>query len=43
MEISEIKSRLTLSEVIKYYGLKADKQNRLKCPFHEDKTPLVQV
>jgi DNA primase len=43
MEISEIKSRLTLSEVIKYYGLKADKQNRLKCPFHEDKTPSMQL
>ncbi len=43
MEISEIKSRLTLSEVIKYYGLKADKQNRLKCPFHEDHTPSMQL
>jgi len=38
MEITDIKQRLTLSEVIKYYGLKADKQNRINCPFHEDKT-----
>jgi DNA primase len=43
MEIAEIKSKLTVSEVIKYYGLKADKQNRLKCPFHEDKTPSLQL
>lgn len=43
MEISEIKSRLTLSTVIKHYGLKADKQNRICCPFHEDKTPSMQL
>jgi DNA primase len=43
MEIQEIKSKLTISEVIKYYGLKADKQNRLKCPFHDDKTPSMQL
>ena len=43
MEIAEIKSRLSLSEVIRHYGLKADKQNRLCCPFHEDKTPSMQL
>jgi len=43
MEIQEIKSKLTISEVIKHYGLKADKQNRLKCPFHDDKTPSLQL
>lgn len=43
MEINEIKERLTISEVIKYYGLKADKHNRLKCPFHDDKTPSMQL
>jgi DNA primase len=43
MEIQEIKSKLTISEVIKYYGLKADKQNRLKCPFHDDNTPSMQL
>lgn len=39
MEIQDIKNRLTIAELIKHYGLKADKQNRLKCPFHDDKTP----
>jgi DNA primase len=43
MEIQEIKAKLTISEVIKHYGLKADKQNRLKCPFHDDKTPSLQL
>jgi DNA primase len=43
MDIKDIKNRLTIAEVVKYYGLKADKQNRLKCPFHEDKTPSLQL
>lgn len=43
MEITEIKQRLTISEVIKHYGLKADKHNRLKCPFHDDSTPSMQL
>jgi len=43
MEISEIKQKLTMSNVLHYYGLKTDKQSRLNCPFHEDKTPSFQV
>jgi DNA primase len=43
MEISDIKAKLTLSEVIKHYGYKADKQNRINCPFHDDKTPSMQL
>lgn len=43
MEISEIKRQLTLSEVIRYYGLKADRNNRISCPFHEDRTPSMQL
>lgn len=43
MEIPEIKSQLTLANVLHYYGLKTDKQSRLHCPFHEDKTPSLQV
>ncbi|MBA2581987.1 MAG: toprim domain-containing protein, partial [Bacteroidetes bacterium] len=43
MEIPEIKQKLTLAEVIKHYGLKADKQNRINCPFHDDKTPSMQL
>lgn len=43
MEIQEIKNKLTLATVLHYYGLKPDKQLRLKCPFHDDKTPSMQV
>ena len=43
MEIPEIKSQLTLATVLHYYGLKTDKTNKICCPFHEDKTPSMQV
>ncbi|MEM8528586.1 MAG: CHC2 zinc finger domain-containing protein [Bacteroidota bacterium] len=43
MEIKQIKSRLKLSEVLRYYGLKPDRNNRLRCPFHEDRTPSLQI
>ena len=43
MEISDIKSKLTLSTVLHHYGLKPDKHARLCCPFHEDKTTSMQV
>ncbi len=43
MEIQYIKQRLTMPIVLHYYGLKTDKQSRLNCPFHEDKTPSFQV
>ncbi|WP_157760565.1 CHC2 zinc finger domain-containing protein [Chitinophaga caeni] len=43
MEIKELKQRLRLSEVIAYYGLLPDKHGRLLCPFHDDKTPSLQL
>jgi DNA primase len=43
MEISEIKQQLSLAQVLNYYHLKPDKNLRLHCPFHEDKTPSMQV
>jgi DNA primase len=43
MEIQEIKSQLSLAQVLDYYGLKPDKHGKLNCPFHEDKTPSFQV
>ena len=43
MEIQEIKQRLTLATVLQHYGLKPDKNRRLCCPFHDDKTPSMQV
>lgn len=43
MEISEIRQQLTLAQVLNYYNLKPDKSLRLLCPFHDDKTPSLQV
>jgi DNA primase len=43
MEIQEIKTKLTLATVLSYYNLKPDKNLRLCCPFHDDKTPSLQV
>ena len=43
MTIPEIKSRLSILTVLSHYGLKPNKNNMLNCPFHEDKTPSMQV
>lgn len=43
MEIAEIKEQLTIGQVLNHYNLKADKNNMLHCPFHNDKTPSLQV
>jgi DNA primase len=43
MEIAEIKAQLTIAQVLDHYGLKPDKNNMLHCPFHNDKTPSMQV
>lgn len=42
MEISEIKQRLSLSEVLSHYNL-TPKNSMLKCFCHEDKTASLQV
>jgi DNA primase len=43
MEIAEIKSQLTIGQVLDHYGLKANQNNMLCCPFHNDKTPSLQI
>ena len=43
MTIEEIKQQLTLAQILHYYHLKPDKNMRLCCPFHDDKTPSFQV
>jgi DNA primase len=43
MEITQIKSRLPLATLLHHYHLKGDKYNRICCPFHEDKTPSMQL
>jgi DNA primase len=43
MEIAEIKAHLTIAQVLAHYNLSADKNNMLSCPFHNDKTPSLQI
>lgn len=43
MEIAEIKKQLSLGQVLDHYGLKPDKNHRLHCPWHDDKTPSLQL
>lgn len=43
MEIAVIKQNLPLEQVLQSYNLKADKNNMLRCPFHEDSTASLQV
>jgi DNA primase catalytic core len=43
MEIADIKQRLPLEQVLQSYNLKQDKNNMLRCPFHEDSTASLQV
>jgi len=43
MDIKAIKEQLAIETVLQHYGLKADRQHRLLCPFHPDKTPSLQI
>ena len=43
MEIQDIKTHLLITDVLTYYGLKPDRNNRIKCPWHDDKTPSLQI
>jgi DNA primase len=43
MEIQDIKIKLSLQQVLDIYLIKVNKNNMVKCPFHEDKTASMQV
>jgi DNA primase len=43
MDIRHIKQNLSIIKVLAHYNLVPDRNNRLKCPFHDDKTPSFQV
>ena len=43
MDIQDIKLRLSINQVLGHYGLTPDKNQRLNCPFHPDKTPSLQI
>lgn len=43
MEISQIKTSLSILTVLEHYNLSIDRNNRLCCPWHDDKTPSLQI
>lgn len=43
MEIREIKQRLSIIAALQHYGLKPDRNNQIKCPFHEDDKPSCRI
>jgi DNA primase len=43
MEIADIKQKLSILTVLQHYGLQPDRNKRIRCPFHNDKTPSMQV
>lgn len=43
MEIHEIKQSLSLEQVLISYNLQPNKNNMLRCPFHDDTTASLQV
>lgn len=43
MEIVEVKRLLRIGDVLWHYGLKPDRNHRLLCPFHADRTPSLQI
>ena len=40
---SEIKNRLAMPEVARFYGLAMNRAGMACCPFHDDKTPSLKV
>jgi DNA primase len=43
MTIQDIKKQLSITQVLAHYGITAIKNKQIHCPFHEDKTPSMQV
>ncbi|MGH1339694.1 MAG: toprim domain-containing protein [Aureispira sp.] len=43
MKIQEIKARLSIVQVLSYYGLEMNKNKHINCPFHDDKVPSMRV
>lgn len=43
MQIQEIKQQLPIQTVLNHYNLTPDRNNRLCCPWHSDKTPSLQI
>ncbi|HKK63087.1 MAG TPA: CHC2 zinc finger domain-containing protein [Bacteroidales bacterium] len=43
MQIPDIKNRLPITKVLAHYNIKPDKNNHIKCPFHQDEKPSCKI
>ncbi|ALO13812.1 DNA primase [Salinivirga cyanobacteriivorans] len=43
MQIPDIKKRLPIMSVLAHYGIKIDKNDHIKCPFHKDDKPSCKI
>jgi DNA primase len=43
MEIKDIKKQLSIIALLQHYGIKLQRGKQIHCPFHDDKTPSMQV
>jgi len=43
MQIPDIKNRLPITKVLAHYNIKLDKNNHIKCPFHQDDKPSCKI
>ncbi len=43
MQIPDIKKRLPITKVLAHYNTKPDKNNHIKCPFHDDDKPSCKI
>ena len=43
MQIPDIKNRLPITKVFSHYNIKIDKNNHIKCPFHDDNKPSCKI
>jgi DNA primase len=43
MQIPDIKKRLPITKVLAHYNTKLDKNNHIKCPFHDDDKPSCKI
>jgi DNA primase len=43
MEISEIKHRLSILQVLRHYNLTPDRNKQINCPFHKDDKPSCRI
>ena len=43
MTIQELKSQLSILQVLSHFNIQVNRNNLVRCPFHDDKTPSLQI